>query len=816
MPGPKPRSASARRTRLALLSIAGAVLGLSALGVLVWLGARRGGEGPAGESAARTDLPAGPGAPALPAAPALAGASAALVAERRSLDASTWRDEVEAERHELVFTRLWDDLRRARDPFAVLERFPFGRLVVGRAGPPEACAPGIEIVRHSRPRDEPSGASRLEWTPDTLRAALADLSERGFRLAESEWHHKTFRRDAGSRARSTFSIVLHGTRSGEGELRQVIQGEIEVTWSPGAAGTDPFPEVIEATRLERLERAGPAAFDTILTLEPPGAGENGAIANPIIARDLDGDGLSEVMALGRNVLLWNRGGGTFEETVVSPGLPQVLNAALLGDLTGDARPDIAAVDGRTRRLFLLEGVEGGGFAAAPRGAWAEGNVILPSVITAGDVDGDGDLDLFLAQYKPAYVEGQMPTPYYDSNDGFPAHLLVNDGRGSFSDHTREAGLEEKRLRRTYGASFVDLDDDGRLDILVTSDFSGIDIYRGDGRGRFEDVTAEWVRERHTFGMSHVFADFDLDGRLDFYVVGMSSTTARRLDSMGLGRTDRADVQAMRSRMSYGNRLYLAREGGFEEAPSSDALARTGWSWGSSAFDFDNDGAPDIYVANGHQSGRSARDYCSTFWRHDIYTGGSRPDPAVAGLFATDMDELMRQEISWNGFEHNALLMNRREKGFLNVGFLMGVAFEADGRSVVSDDLDADGRVDLIVLENRVLPGPRVEQSVRLVRNLVQNLVKNGHESENHWIGVRLREGGPHFSPLGARVTLHAAGGARAACIAAGDSVYAQHAPVVHFGLGASDRADAIEVRWASGAARRLEAPAIDRYHLVEP
>lgn len=63
---------------------------------------------------------------------------------------------------------------------------------------------------------------------------------------------------------------------------------------------------------------------------------------------------------------------------------------------------------------------------------------------------------------------------------------------------------------------------------------------------------------HNFGMSHAFGDYDLDGKLDLFVVGMSSTTARRLDRLGLGHVQRPDIQRMRSIMGYGNRMCLGR------------------------------------------------------------------------------------------------------------------------------------------------------------------------------------------------------------------------------------------------------------------
>src|SRR5262245_39460532 len=94
------------------------------------------------------------------------------------------------------------------------------------------------------------------------------------------------------------------------------------------------------------------------------------------------------------------------------------------------------------------------------------------------------------------------SPFYDSNNGEPGYLLQNDGRGNFKDITVEAGLGPKRFRLSYSASFVDLDQDRDLDLIVVSDFSGTDVYNNDGKGKFTDVTDKAIDNRSAFGMSH--------------------------------------------------------------------------------------------------------------------------------------------------------------------------------------------------------------------------------------------------------------------------------------------------------------------------
>src|SRR5262249_48798467 len=158
------------------------------------------------------------------------------------------------------------------------------------------------------------------------------------------------------------------------------------------------------------------------------------------------------------------------------------------------------------------------FTGEPKAAAPQVRVVSPAVLTTGDIDGDGDLDLWLGQYKQPFVGGQMPTPYYDANDGNPSYLLLNDGTGRFETATAQAGLSSKSRRRTISASFVDLDDDGDLDLITVNDFSGVDLFYIDGRGHFTNESHR-LDHRTMYGMTHCFGDFDHDGAIDFLVTG---------------------------------------------------------------------------------------------------------------------------------------------------------------------------------------------------------------------------------------------------------------------------------------------------------
>src|SRR5258708_37227150 len=101
---------------------------------------------------------------------------------------------------------------------------------------------------------------------------------------------------------------------------------------------------------------------------------------------------------------------------------------------------------------------------------------------------------------------------------------------------------------------------------------------------------------------------------------MSAPAVKRLEKLGLTRHGSDEDRTMRSRMPFGNRLYFSKsDSAFEQTPLIDSIAHSGWSWGCSAADFDNDGFPDVYIANGLESNQSVRDYEAEYWLHDHYS-----------------------------------------------------------------------------------------------------------------------------------------------------------------------------------------------------
>ena len=728
----------------------------------------------------------------------------ALLEERRKMDEDVWAQEVAAQKHEETIVKYWDRMLRPEDDkFAVLAEIPFDSITLDAPGETAKLDWAIERTNYDG-----------QWKTldqDGWREFLNSMEKQGYLINAIEFHQSSYDVEGNGNAASVFNVLLNVVN---GDRRIEVKTRLHVEWT-GETDADGLyiPGALTVSDTKILEREGPAVFEhhelqTGLQRS----------SHPI-AYDLNRDGFSDILLPSNNIVLQNRGDGTFDKRdlftsprISAPSAIWSTMSAAVADFDNDGNVDILYVGRYIRRIgvYLFKGNESGEFPT-PGKEVASRTVSFnsPMSIAVGDIDGDNDLDAWVSQYKNPYDAGQMPTPFYDANDGYPSYLLLNRGDGYFKDGTEAAGLAAKRHRRTFAASFVDLDEDRDLDLLVSSDFAGTDVYYNDGEGRFTDETNAVLEETANFGMGHTLADFNNDGALDFYVIGMGSTTMRRLNKMGLIRADHPEFLEMRTRMGYGNRMYLARgERTFRQPDFKDSVARSGWAWGTTSIDFDSDGDMDVYVANGHKSGTTTKDYCTQYWCHDIYTGNSKTNLVLIDLFKVTRQSPEVSNYSWDGYQKNHLYMNQSGKDFVNVAFLMNVALGDDARSVISDDFNGDGRPDLLVTSRRI------DIATNQNHNTL-HLYTNQWPIASNWIGVRLQEVAGGASPIGAVIRVYTDSGEQLAHIVTGDSFRAQHAPMKHFGIGTDTTVSTIEIQWPDGSRQTLKNPAINTYHILD-
>ncbi|HLH54781.1 MAG TPA: CRTAC1 family protein [Verrucomicrobiae bacterium] len=715
--------------------------------------------------------------------------------ETRELEAdkTVWAKEMLAEKCGRRLEDLWDRVNSSSNKLNVIAEFPVQQVVLPRWQPTRNLPHGIELRE--------GGASGERLSASQWRQWLERLSAAGWALDNLELRHNAFDTDANgqpSRSRYYFAARL---RNESDSQRALLEGDLFVRWGSPRSGEDsPTVQEFDGTHLVLKSRKGEPFFKEILAETITPAAKTGLI-DPLIVYDLDGDGQSEIILAAAN-LVYRKRGDRYEPEPLCRYPIDFLSTALVADFDGDGYADLLCANGRG--LFLFSGSSLGTFDAPPRLVWAaQPGLSNAMVMSCGDIAHTGHLDVFVGQYRVPYL-GQILRPhYYDANDGWPCYLLRNDGKGNFTDVTANSGLEKKRNRRVYSATFVDLDGDGNLDLVVVSDFAGLDLYQNDGQGHFKDATDRWVSEPLGFGMASALADFNADGRLDLLMIGMPSPTVDRLQYLNLWRPSGIEEKDRRPAMAFGNRLLLARpDGGFEQTKLSSSIVRSGWSWGCCAFDFDNDGFPDVYIANGLETKETVRDYESEFWLHDIFVEDTVDDFTASQYFLRKHKRTRGNGWSYGGYEKNRLFVNLNGESFAEIGQLAGVSLEEDSRNVVGDDLDGDGRVDLVVTTHELWP--QVRQTLRVFKNQLRD--------PGNWIGFRFAEKPGRHSPVGASVTIHFGGRTETRTLLNGDSHRSQSSNTVHIGIGEATRVDSAEIRFPDASKLVLSSLPAEKYY----
>ncbi len=460
---------------------------------------------------------------------------------------------------------------------------------------------------------------------------------------------------------------------------------------------------------------------------------------------LDG---SRVVERGRHALYRGLKDGTFRDVTDEAGVGgdgQWGAGAFVADYDGDGWPDVFVTGFGANRLYRnlgngrFENVAGPAGVESP--GWNTGAAFF-------DADGDGDLDLYVAAYIDCSLQDVLDARRTLSWRGLeqvamgpfglkgaPDHLFRNQGGGKFVDATAEAGLQDKALAFGFAVRAADVDADGDLDLYVANDSDPNYLYRNEGGGRFKEVGV-WSG-----------CALDENGAAQ---AGMGLAAG---DATGDGTLDLFVTNFSEDFST----LYRGLGGGLFEDDSRRSgvgpITLRSLSWGAAFADLDNDGDLDIVVANGH-----------------IYPQIDR-HPEVVGRYA----------------QRNLLLENRGPGAtpqFVDATPGAGPGFEElqASRGLAVGDYDDDGDLDLLFTSLDAPP------------SLLRNESRVGS-----WLTVVCE--GPHGEPdaIGTTVTVRAAGRTQQRDIAAGDSFLSSHDPRPHFGLGAAERVDEVDVRWPDGS-----------------
>jgi len=526
--------------------------------------------------------------------------------------------------------------------------------------------------------------------------------------------------------------------------------------------------------------------------------------NGVSVGDIDNDGFDDLYVCQPeglpNRLYRNRSDGTFEDITELAGVGILENTAcaLFADVDNDGLQDLIVVRANGPLLFLNQG--GGKFRQKPD-AFRFANPPQGTFTGAAvaDYDRDGWLDIYFCLYS--YYQGtdqyRYPTPYYDARNGPPNFMMRNQRDGTFRDMTAECGLNHNNDRFSFCCGWSDFNSDGWPDLYVVNDFGRKNLYRNNGDGTFTDVAPQAGVEDTGAGMSVCWFDYDNDGSQDIYVANMWTAAGLRVSAQDVFQRNAPEkVRSLYRKHAMGNSLFRnAGNGTFQEETGSTGVGMGRWSWSSDAWDFDHDGFLDLYATNGMVSGPEREDLNSFFWRQVVANSPQDAKPShdyEQGWNA--INELIRADGSWSGYERNVFYANNRDGTFSPVAGALGLDFLEDGRAFALADFDHDGRLE-VFLKNR--NGPQL----RLLKNVVKNLGPS--------IAFRLRGVKSNRDAIGATITLETDTGRQIRAIQAGSGFLSQHSKEVFFGLGQSKGSFHATIRWPSGLVQDLRDLPID-------
>lgn len=543
--------------------------------------------------------------------------------------------------------------------------------------------------------------------------------------------------------------------------------------------------------------------------------------------DYDNDGYDDLLVPNPNKgqsgwLYHNNKDGSFTEVAAQAGIQDTNLSGMgvaIGDYNGDGFDDIFIAHGSNTAVEPFIGDEpnalyknngDGTFTDVTQAANLHQESFNSMVASFGDIDGDGDLDLYVGNYLP---QGNM-SGSVKLNDSCEANnFYLNNGNGSFTEMATQLGIDNAGC--ALGAIMTDYDLDGDLDIYVTNDFTNPPetvsgafffnfpdtIYRNDGLDAsgtpvFTADLASNLKDTGN-GMGITRGDYDNDGDFDYYTSSFTSGDGTVISSV-LNQNQLAPS---------GSATFLDKSveaGVLDVRSANNTTMGSTIAWGVAFVDVDNDGYVDIYKADGCINGSCE---VSEFTEGNpwgaIFSGQEQPN----NLYMNNKDGTFTDGAAIAGVQ--GLVADPVDKAIvcpwtLNTDF---TCYD-QSRSVIVSDYDNDGDMDLFVLNGT--------SASRLYRN---DSITDHTPADAQWLSLRLQGVGGNHRGIGARVRVFSGAGINSNIqireISSGSGHSSTSSFAVHFGLGRDHFASQATVYWPSGCVQALGRLSSGSHTIVE-
>lgn len=507
--------------------------------------------------------------------------------------------------------------------------------------------------------------------------------------------------------------------------------------------------------------------------------------------DYNGDGFQDAFfastsPLIPNKLFINQKNKTFKEVAKEWGIDWNKHGKLAAatatafDSNNDGKSDLLLTGMGCTHFYLNTG---NGFKVSPESGLMDCKNALAGI--PYDLNGDGNLDIYMLRYWGNHDMFDLKTPYiyvnnlYNADNGGENNVFINRGAGVFADETSSWGGNDKHW--SYDAAFSDMNDDGKVDLYISNDYGPDQLYQLE-KNKLVPASDRFEVPDRRYGMNASLGDLDNDEKPSLFV-------SNAFEGPPFGLT--------------GNFLWKMDQNKMEDLAIKKNVIKCGFAWGASFVDWNVDGYTDLYVANGFISTKiNQESEIPRVLEKEANIYNALQVRTLPGELSSDLRNWVAftKDTGLHRKQRDCLFMNHENKHMVDMADHHNLdPLRGDNRAVGVLDIENDGDLDMIITS----------------RNVPTTVWENVTDPLPHqWVGFELKPKSTHASGTGARITINQNGHQQTRWNTGGRNGFLASSDIRnHFGLKESGLIN-VKVKWPDGKMTEYKGISPGRYHVL--